>query len=1244
MKQSESKDEKFLTWLSPSYWLVEAQLHSFREQRGENTLTWAPDLKEFQSWRLSDYGSDDRILWIRGTLGIGKSTLAGYYVDLLKCHYPNSVVAYFFCRSNQAGLTKARDIIRTLAYQCVLGDCQPRSVLEALRTQGFRISDDLGVSFLFEKLLRDPLRLTKKEIFIIVDGLDEADLTTLDETDRSERPEMRILLHCLTKLSSTRLLFLSRPAANISSTISTIVRPIGMAENGQDINAYVEKTIAKSDKLKMFFANEKIDPITYFGQYANGIFLWVVLVLQQLDNAKSKFAFQKLLNGFSAASGSMDKLYLNILSKFTEDDGVWLREITRWIVVARRQFFESDLQKAVEWRLGGDSLADFRGFLEVECGSVLHMPPMADNSDRPVQLVHETFRSFLLNPAKCLPGFLIREDLAHGEVVLSCLNDLAEHGEASFSAKTYGLREWVYHLSLATSAEQAPNLLNCLLKFLDSDELGLWIRRSLISEYGHQENLLTLENSSIAAMITWIRQNWSDAEKQSVNFGEWGVETTTVQRFLKDPSACVGECIGKGATRLWANGELLCYEAHESFRWALKYYLQHEATANTREEFAVLIANEFEPLIAWAGQSDIKPARRNFGMAYYFLERWDKCIECLEEGIACHDDAPRYLGMAYLASSDFDSAIKTFWRAIETGNSDELWFRPGLLLAYEGRGKFDEAIKELKCYIDLNPSNAPAKVCIGYLCCAKEEYDAAITWFDQTDERDSWTFHGLYTAYRLKRDYARAVERFSNLRDSMPRSWYWETQLIADCYYDVGDWEGEIRLITEELNLRSNDLIGNRLLERYAHKEDWDAIISFFQRAINDYSGGFFAEPVVKAYMTTHNIDEAINVFKKLEAKDPVLSLWGQLNTYTLSRDYDSVIKVFNENSVYHYLGKEKFGYDSIIKAIEAYASKGDVDGAFDLIVRQRPMDLECLLALKVYDDAISLLEREVREHPLSPELWHALGISYMESGKYEEAAGVFRTASELIRVDYSFFLRLGNALCSYAQYNDAIDAYNTAIKRAWNNSSISLALIDHRVVGYCHETYCRPVQSKQISIDESLSKRFLWFWLGRAHSAVKNDAEAERIYSAAIDGYRIALAKRSRNKLFWKYCRDRLYGSIDVFAYRQSLPKRILWCALGMAYECRRDIKYAFIAYQKCLAFEPDNVWLQTVLAKLREDVSQVVDEGGDAQSSVGDDIREIDPESRDIEEMPVYRLFKPPRSHVWNLYNLTNFKLLHY
>jgi len=140
--QKQNEDDEFLQWLSPSHWLFEAQLSSFREQRGENTLEWAINMPEFQTWRTSkirvDSKMNERILWIRGPLGIGKSIMAGYFIDILKSKYiyPAAIVAYFFCRSGQAGLTKPRDIVRTLAYQCVQSgnEVRPevRSVLENL--------------------------------------------------------------------------------------------------------------------------------------------------------------------------------------------------------------------------------------------------------------------------------------------------------------------------------------------------------------------------------------------------------------------------------------------------------------------------------------------------------------------------------------------------------------------------------------------------------------------------------------------------------------------------------------------------------------------------------------------------------------------------------------------------------------------------------------------------------------------------------------------------------------------------------------------------------------------------------------------------------------------------------------------------------------------------------------------------------------------------------------------------------
>lgn len=299
--RQQNQDKEFLKWLSPSDWLVQGQLHSFREQRGKDTLQWARNLSEFQTWRNSELGagSRERILWIRGPLGVGKSVMAGYFIELLKCLHPTAIVAYFFCRSGQVGLVKARDIVRTLAYQCIQDDPQARSFLDEFRKADLKI-DDLGISFLIQKLLFDPLRETQRDIFIVLDGLDEADFGTMD-LDR--RPEIEVLLDRLAALSTARLLFISRPEVNVTGIIPhSIERSIGRSENEVDIDKYIETFIAGSEKLQTHFKNASVNPSEYFHTKANGIFLWAVLVINQLEKGAIDVCFSKATPGIFKSS------------------------------------------------------------------------------------------------------------------------------------------------------------------------------------------------------------------------------------------------------------------------------------------------------------------------------------------------------------------------------------------------------------------------------------------------------------------------------------------------------------------------------------------------------------------------------------------------------------------------------------------------------------------------------------------------------------------------------------------------------------------------------------------------------------------------------------------------------------------------------------------------------------------------------------------------------------------------------
>lgn len=407
----QKQDEKFLKWLSPSYWLVDAQLHSVRQQRGADTLQWARDMPEFRVWQRSDVRIDskDRILWIKGTLGIGKSTMAGYFIDLLKCLYPKSIIAYFFCKSGQPGLTKAIDIIRSLAYQCIESNEEARSVLEALQLKDFQIDQNLSVSYLFEKLVREPLIQVTSDVYIVIDGLDEADWITQDMGERRSRSEIDVLLNCLAGLPKVRILFISRSTSDIASFISnSVTKPLRQTDNMDDIDKYVKQTIDASERLKTHFANEKIDPYYYFHSKANGIFLWVVVVLHQLGHTKSRSMFCKYLNGFSDASGDMERLYTSVLSRVEGEDKMWTKEILKWVVVAQGGLSVAILKEAVELSLN-DKLPDFQSFLEVECGALVHLVPRHQDI-QDVQLIHETLRSFLMNRDCCSAEFMSMKD------------------------------------------------------------------------------------------------------------------------------------------------------------------------------------------------------------------------------------------------------------------------------------------------------------------------------------------------------------------------------------------------------------------------------------------------------------------------------------------------------------------------------------------------------------------------------------------------------------------------------------------------------------------------------------------------------------------------------------------------------------------------------------------------------------------------------------------------------------------
>lgn len=722
----------------------------------------------------------ERILWIHGSLGVGKSFMAGYFIDLLRGLSPNSLMAYFFCKRGEKGLTKAQEIIKTLAYQCSQGDGKVFSNLEALETSRFAKDDALGVSFLAQKLLYEPLLQTKKDVHIIIDGLDEADLTARDRRD-TVLTEIDVLVKCLGTLPSTRLLFISRPNSNISRLLpNSITRSLTRTDNQRDIRSYVQQRLDNSKRVPKYFQALGVDPIRYFSEHAGGIFLWVVIVLEQLEKVNILSKFRKYLNDFKDASGHMEGLYSQVLSKFSQDDRKLVKEILRWVIVSDGDIGVRELQEVIEWSLE-DKVPEFPDFLELECGSILRMNESLDFAtpdNRAVALIHESLKSFLTDPENSQQEFYVDEEAAHRHAVAICMDTLS--GVVSLPQFIgYGARQMVAHLEkVCTSGVASGDLLSSICRFFESDGCKLWIKNRGCNYFDFFEDhwVTTRAADRLLEAICLYLEQWNEGMHSHSNIGqEWqeGLDkaaSTWGFEMLRWPQK-LGGYLGKASAELWLYEDLglrpgAC-DFPTPFWLSLKYYCKAQ---NLRivymEDLRPLAVGNFGAIQTWVGKkSPVFLRYQALGRAFWDLGLWNEAR------------------IAYRHSIDKAE-----------GHSDEAWF--GLLYACARLKDHDGALAAAK----VCPIKRPALAhWFTQISRSRGDTDMAISALESEIDVVHWHHHlphlylNLGETYSVKGDYVKAIMTYERLLEHEPEIW-WAWQCLANAYLDKEGIEGMVRV------------------------------------------------------------------------------------------------------------------------------------------------------------------------------------------------------------------------------------------------------------------------------------------------------------------------------------------------------------------------------------------------------------------------------------------------------------------
>jgi hypothetical protein len=194
--------------------------------------------------------------------------------------------------------------------------------------------------------------------------------------------------------------FTSRPHAPVRSHIAGVVEiALDTQYPGADITNYVKDGIARLDRIKLpFELRDETQKVLIDG--ANGMFLWVSLMLDELHNSKrtTRNAIQANLK---ILPKDLPKLYRNILNKIEPDDLEIAKTILQWVVWATRPLHLRELAVAIAVLRKHTSITSMQGDIDFNLESEINriFGSLVKIEDNTVHLVHQSAKEFLCDPS-----------------------------------------------------------------------------------------------------------------------------------------------------------------------------------------------------------------------------------------------------------------------------------------------------------------------------------------------------------------------------------------------------------------------------------------------------------------------------------------------------------------------------------------------------------------------------------------------------------------------------------------------------------------------------------------------------------------------------------------------------------------------------------------------------------------------------------------------------------------------------
>ncbi|RBQ78488.1 hypothetical protein FVER14953_07672 [Fusarium verticillioides] len=346
----------------------------------EDAYRWILENDKFKEWYNA---SQSELLWIKGDPGKGKTMLlCGLINEFEKEH---CLLSYFFCQATEARLSNATAVLRGLIY-LLLVKCPPLiSYIEEKHDHaGKQLFEDgnawQALSKTFTAMVEDP---SLDGVLLIVDALDEC------STDQEK------LLDLIIRSCNVKWIVTSRNWPEIEQVLDRSTQKVRLhLELNQEsvfkaVEAFTEWKVEKLAEKKQYDAKLKSDVKGYLAENADGTFLWVALVCQELSDGKvlRKCHTRKRLEAFPKG---LDSLYGRMMAYISSlDDAEICREILALVSVVYRPVTLAELETLLGPQYdGGDG--DLREVIYC-CGSFLTLRGDA------IYFLHQSAKDFLVN-------------------------------------------------------------------------------------------------------------------------------------------------------------------------------------------------------------------------------------------------------------------------------------------------------------------------------------------------------------------------------------------------------------------------------------------------------------------------------------------------------------------------------------------------------------------------------------------------------------------------------------------------------------------------------------------------------------------------------------------------------------------------------------------------------------------------------------------------------------------------------